>query len=178
MQQFGHRLLSLNQAFLQHSKSLAPQAQPVSVPLLTELEDSEEVLEQFESIVDVVDSLLESVDTWTDEAKGTTNTSKIVVSQAKISGSGKLGGGRNTLYGSASGNQFYSPAWMDSYNIFTASNIPRVQLSFEDAPIDNSNTPFRPKITNKPNALLPLSYYFTLSSLCNLHCRCTTVFIS
>jgi exosome complex exonuclease RRP6 len=160
MEHFGHRIVSLTQALLQQGKTMNRNT-AITVPLLTECEDSEEVLEQFDNIVDVVDTLLDRVDAWADETKGDTKQPKITISQAKVTSSY---GSRHRSNSSTSNNMLlhshsnaYTPSYLEdySYNIITANNIPRVQLTFDDAPIDNSNTPFRPKHTSKPNALKP-----------------------
>jgi len=163
MEHFGHRILSLTQALLQQAKTMNRNTtSSITVPLLTEFEDNEEVLEQFDNIVDVVDSLLDRVDSWVDETTGETKQPKIVINQTKLSSIGRPPP-RNTSSISPTSSTMmmhsstsYSP-WIEdySYNIFTANNIPRIQLTFDDAPIDNSNTPFRPKHTSKPNALKP-----------------------
>lgn len=166
MEHFGHRIVSLTQALLQQGKTMNRNTS-ITVPLLTECEDSEEVLEQFDNIVDVVDTLLDRVDTWADETKGDTKQPKITISQAKVTSS--YGRHRNSGVHNNNSNMmlhsqsaaYNSPAYIEdySYNIITANNIPRVQLTFDDAPIDNSNTPFRPKHTSKPNALKPFGNY-------------------
>eukprot|EP01133_Synstelium_polycarpum_P003459 gene3459-3934_t len=47
----------------------------------------------------------------------------------------------------------------NEYNMFYGQNIQRPQLKFED-PVDNSNYPFLPKISDKPNAMTPLDPIF------------------
>ena len=44
---------------------------------------------------------------------------------------------------------------MASYNFMAARNVPRPQVKFRDQ-VDNSNSPFVPRIHSKPNALQPL----------------------
>ena len=41
------------------------------------------------------------------------------------------------------------------YHVQSASNVHRPQMEFE--PVDNSKSVFVPKITSKPNALVPLA---------------------
>ena len=49
----------------------------------------------------------------------------------------------------------FKPEVQKSTVIKYDDTIPKPQLSFKD-PVDNSVTPFVPKITEKPNAMVPL----------------------
>lgn len=54
------------------------------------------------------------------------------------------------------------------FRLLHAKNVARPQLKFKEK-VDNSNTPFIPKIFIKPNAMKPLpscKKYFSCSSLC------------
>ncbi|KAG5281909.1 hypothetical protein AALO_G00050130 [Alosa alosa] len=113
---------------------------------LTGLED------RFDLVVDANDLILEKVGILLDEAAGVNRTQepvmpvgyqppKIVVSSWNRKGSG-------------SG---HSP---ETFRLLHAKNVQRPQMRFKDK-VDNSNTPFIPKIFVKPNAIVPLPTYFT-----------------
>ncbi|XP_077370820.1 exosome complex component 10 isoform X1 [Festucalex cinctus] len=108
--------------------------------------------ERFDLVVDCNDVILEKVGILLDEADGVNRSQqpvmpagfqppKIVVSSWNRKGSGS--GGRS-----------------GTFRMLQAKNIPRPQLKFKEK-VDNSNTPFIPKIFIKPNALKPLPSYFT-----------------
>lgn len=108
--------------------------------------------ERFDLVVDANDVILERAGILLDEAEGLNRNQqpvmpvgfqppKIVVSSWNRKGSSS---------GRAS----------ETFRLLHAKNIARPQLKFKDK-IDNSNTPFIPKIFIKPNALKPLPLYFT-----------------
>lgn len=113
---------------------------------LTGLED------RFDLVVDSNDVILERVGILLDEADGVNRSQqpvmpagfqppKIVVSSWNRKGSGS---------GSRS----------ETFRLLHAKNVTRPQLKFKEK-VDNSNTPFIPKIFIKPNAIKPLPSYFT-----------------
>ncbi|KAL2103554.1 hypothetical protein ACEWY4_000422 [Coilia grayii] len=108
--------------------------------------------ERFDLVVDANDSILEKVGILLDEAGGVNRTQqpvmpvgyqppKVVVSSWNRKGSGS---GR-------------SP---ETFKLLHSKNVQRPQLRFRDK-VDNSNTPFIPRIFVKPNAKVPLPTYFT-----------------
>ncbi|TKS77447.1 Exosome component 10 [Collichthys lucidus] len=108
--------------------------------------------ERFDLVVDSNDVILERVGILLDEADGVNRSQqpvmpagfqppKIVVSSWNRKGSGS---------GSRSG----------MFRLLHAKNVARPQLKFKEK-VDNSNTPFIPKIFIKPNAIKPLPSYFT-----------------
>ncbi|XP_075898081.1 exosome complex component 10 [Nelusetta ayraudi] len=108
--------------------------------------------ERFDLIVDSNDVILERVGILLDEADGVNRSQqpvmpagfqppKIVVSSWNRKGSG-----------SGSGS--------DMFRLLQAKNVARPQLKFKEK-VDNSNTPFIPKIFIKPNALKSLPSYFS-----------------
>ncbi|KAI4823829.1 hypothetical protein KUCAC02_012386 [Chaenocephalus aceratus] len=108
--------------------------------------------ERFDLVVDSNDVILERVGILLDEADGVNRSQqpvlpagfqapKIVVSSWNRKGSGS---------GSRS----------ETFRLLHAKNIVRPQLKFREK-VDNSNTPFVPKIFIKPNAVKPLPSYFT-----------------
>ncbi|XP_029291840.1 exosome complex component 10 [Cottoperca gobio] len=108
--------------------------------------------ERFDLVVDSNDVILERVGILLDEADGVNRSQqpvmpsgfqppKIVVSSWNRKGSGS---------GSRS----------ETFRLLQARNVARPQLKFKEK-VDNSNTPFIPKIFIKPNAIKPLPSYFT-----------------
>ncbi|XP_061113764.1 exosome component 10 isoform X1 [Conger conger] len=110
--------------------------------------------ERFDMVVDSNDVILEKVGILLDEASGVNRTQqpimpvgmqppKTVVSSWNRKGKGSgLGGSSET------------------FRLLQAKNIQRPQLKFREK-VDNSNTPFVPKIFIKPNAIKPLPSYFS-----------------
>ncbi|XP_060913109.1 exosome component 10 [Labrus mixtus] len=110
------------------------------------------VEERFDLVVDSNDVILERAGILLDEADGVNRSQqpvmpagfqppKIVVSSWNRKG---LGSGSRS----------------EMFRLLHAKNVARPQLKFKEK-IDNSNTPFIPKIFIKPNALKPLPSYFT-----------------
>ncbi|XP_074501251.1 exosome complex component 10 [Sebastes fasciatus] len=108
--------------------------------------------ERFDLVVDSNDVILERVGILLDEADGVNRGQqpvlpagfqppKIVVSSWNRMGSG-------------------SRSRSETFRLLHAKNVARPQLKFKEK-VDNSNTPFVPKIFIKPNALKPLPSYFT-----------------
>ncbi|XP_023122738.2 exosome component 10 [Amphiprion ocellaris] len=108
--------------------------------------------ERFDLVVDSNDVILERAGILLDEADGVNRNQqpvmpagfqppKIVVSSWNRKGPGS---------GSRS----------ETFRLLHAKNVTRPQLKFKER-IDNSNTPFIPKIFIKPNARKPLPAYFT-----------------
>lgn len=108
--------------------------------------------ERFDLVVDSNDVILERVGILLDEADGVNRSQqpvmpagfqppKIVVSSWNRKGSGS--GSRSEMF-----------------RLLHAKNVTRPQLKFKEK-VDNSNTPFIPKIFIKPNAIKPLPSYFT-----------------
>ncbi|XP_071763488.2 exosome complex component 10 [Centroberyx gerrardi] len=108
--------------------------------------------EQFDLVVDSNDVILEKVGILLDEADGVNRSQqpvmpagfqppKIVVSSWNRKGSDS---GRGS----------------ETFRLLHAKNIARPQLKFKEK-VDNSNTPFIPKIFVKPNAIKSLPSYFT-----------------
>ncbi|KAM4562795.1 exosome complex component 10 [Odontesthes bonariensis] len=108
--------------------------------------------ERFDLVVDSNEVILERAGILLDEADGVNRGQKpvmpagfqppkIVVSSWNRKGSGS---------GSRS----------ETFKLLHAKNVVRPQLKFKEK-IDNSNTPFIPKIFIKPNAIKPLPSYFT-----------------
>uniref|UniRef100_A0A7N8XPZ3 Exosome complex component 10 n=1 Tax=Mastacembelus armatus TaxID=205130 RepID=A0A7N8XPZ3_9TELE len=108
--------------------------------------------ERFDLVVDSNDVILERAGILLDEAEGVNRSQqpvmpagfqppKIVVSSWNRKGSG-------------------SGIRSEMFRLLHAKNVARPQLKFKEK-VDNSNTPFVPKIFIKPNAVKPLPTYFT-----------------
>uniref|UniRef100_V9KDS6 Exosome complex component 10 n=1 Tax=Callorhinchus milii TaxID=7868 RepID=V9KDS6_CALMI len=106
---------------------------------LTELED------RFDLLVDANDAILERVGILLDEASGI-NKNKQPVLPAGLQAP-------KTIISSWNRKNVEMTKQMKSetFRLFHAKNIPRPQIKFKEK-IDNSNTPFVPKIFLKPNA--------------------------
>ncbi|XP_049608921.1 exosome complex component 10 [Syngnathus scovelli] len=108
--------------------------------------------ERFDLVVDSNDVILEKVGILLDEADGV-NRSQQPVMPAGFQPPKIVISSWNRK-GSSSGSR------SETFRLLQAKNIQRPQLKFKEK-VDNSNTPFIPKIFIKPNALKPLPSYFT-----------------
>uniref|UniRef100_W5L518 Exosome complex component 10 n=1 Tax=Astyanax mexicanus TaxID=7994 RepID=W5L518_ASTMX len=111
--------------------------------------------ERFDLVVESNDVILEKVGIMLDEASGVTRSQPVMPAgyqppKIVVSSWNRKGGNRST----------------ETFHLLHAKNIQRPQLKFKDK-VDNSNTPFIPKISVKPNAVKPLSSYFTNKQLRN-----------
>uniref|UniRef100_A0A669B5Q1 Exosome complex component 10 n=1 Tax=Oreochromis niloticus TaxID=8128 RepID=A0A669B5Q1_ORENI len=115
--------------------------------------------ERFDLVVDSNDVILERVGILLDEADGVNRSQqpvmpagfqppKIVVSSWN----------RKCLLWAEFKKKQYVRS--ETFRLLHAKNITRPQLKFKEK-VDNSNTPFIPKIFIKPNAVKPLPSYFT-----------------
>lgn len=109
--------------------------------------------ERFDLVVDSNDVILEKVGILLDEADGVNRTQQPVM-PAGFQAPKIVVSSWNRKQGSASGSR------SETFRLLHAKNVTRPQLKFKEK-IDNSNTPFVPKIFIKPNALKPLPSYFT-----------------
>jgi exosome complex exonuclease RRP6 len=111
------------------------------------------VSEHFDFLVDYTDAQLERIDVYADRCLGLVKDVPAVVTDDTIDVSAAADQQSSaSLLSSASSA---SSASASGYGVFHASNIGRPQLRFADA-VDNSPTPFVPKIVEKPNAMRPL----------------------
>ncbi|KAG9245854.1 ribonuclease H-like domain-containing protein [Calycina marina] len=125
------RVLALSNALLKSATSIADLRAPF-------LKDVDEVDSDWRGIVDVIDSLLEKTDTCLDEYTG---VRKRKVDTFSASEQSKTKGAK--IYASLGSS-------------FRNQNIVKPQLSFE-VKADNSNIlPWKPLLTSKPHAVLPL----------------------
>ncbi|XP_067167038.1 exosome complex component 10 [Apteryx mantelli] len=117
---------------------------------VTELED------KFDMLVDSNDVILERVGILLDEAAGVNKNQQPVLPaglqlpQTIISSWNRKGG------------ESHKRTKSETFRLLHAKNISRPQLKFREK-IDNSNTPFVPKLFIKPNALKPLPEALTKS---------------
>ncbi|KAI8819182.1 ribonuclease H-like domain-containing protein [Fimicolochytrium jonesii] len=133
----GDQLLEACNRLLKHSTS---KAVPTS-DRVRPFEDADDVTDRFAAVVDTVDHLLEKADMNLDKVTG----------RIKKNAPGNVPGQSAPVIMQVQTKQ------NTFRKVVHAQNISRPQLSFEDK-VDNSNTPFVRKITQKPNAKRPLDY--------------------
>ncbi|KAM6977515.1 exosome complex component 10 [Aplochiton taeniatus] len=110
--------------------------------------------ERFDLVVDSNDVILEKVGILLDEAAGVNKSQQPVMPagfqppKIVVSSWNRKGAASRSGRGS------------ETFRLLHAKNIARPQLKFKER-VDNSNTPFIPKIFVKPNAVKPLPTYFT-----------------
>ncbi|TVY60874.1 Exosome complex exonuclease RRP6, partial [Lachnellula suecica] len=125
----NERLLRLSSKLLKSASSISELRAPV-------LEDVDDVENNWRSVVDVIDSLLEKTDTCLDEYTGMIKRKEqSPADQAAASAK------RN---GSSLGNSFRN------------QNLVKPQLGFESKPDNHDNSPWKPLLTSKPHATVPL----------------------
>ncbi|NXQ89329.1 EXOSX protein, partial [Nyctibius grandis] len=117
---------------------------------VTELED------KFDMLVDSNDDILERVIISLDEASGV-NRNQQPVLPAGLQVPETIVSSWNRRV-----REFQKKAEPETFQLLHAKNIPKPQLKFQEK-IDNSNTPFVPKLFIKPNALKPLPEALTKS---------------
>uniref|UniRef100_A0A3Q2D5R9 Exosome complex component 10 n=1 Tax=Cyprinodon variegatus TaxID=28743 RepID=A0A3Q2D5R9_CYPVA len=108
------------------------------------------VEERFDLVVDSNDVILERAGILLDEADGV-NRSQNPVMPA---------GFQPPKIVVSSWNRKGSSSRSETFRLLHAKNVARPQLKFKEK-VDNSNTPFVPKIFIKPNAVKPLPSYFS-----------------
>uniref|UniRef100_A0A667X1B7 Exosome complex component 10 n=1 Tax=Myripristis murdjan TaxID=586833 RepID=A0A667X1B7_9TELE len=107
--------------------------------------------ERFDLVVDSNDVILEKVGILLDEADGVNRSQQPVM---------PAGFQPPKIVVSSWNRKVDSKRGSETFRLLHAKNITRPQLKFKEK-IDNSNTPFIPKIFIKPNAIKPLPSYFT-----------------
>ncbi|XP_031469308.1 exosome component 10 [Phasianus colchicus] len=117
---------------------------------VTELED------KFDMLVDSNDIILERVGILLDEAAGV-NKNQQPVLPAGLQMPQTIVSSWNRKAG-----EYHKRTKSETFRLLHAKNISRPQLKFREK-IDNSNTPFVPKLFIKPNALKPLPEALTKS---------------
>eukprot|EP01117_Protostelium_nocturnum_P017732 TRINITY_DN7271_c0_g1_i1.p1 TRINITY_DN7271_c0_g1~~TRINITY_DN7271_c0_g1_i1.p1 ORF type:complete len:832 (-),score=300.13 TRINITY_DN7271_c0_g1_i1:114-2579(-) len=122
------RILRVSQEIIRHQSDGKG---PILLDYLPQEFDGDS--EQYEIVSDVVDGILERVDTWVDEVNGVKNN------RANITINPRNVNNRNN----------------NNNNAQKINNISKPQLKFEVL-MDNSNSPFKPPIQVKPNAVQPL----------------------
>ncbi|XP_015738190.1 exosome component 10 isoform X2 [Coturnix japonica] len=143
----GHRLLQCMSRVMQYHGCRSHMKDRSKV---TELED------KFDMLVDSNDIILERVGILLDEAAGVNKNQQPVlpaglqVPQTIVSSWNRKAG------------EYHKRSKSETFRLLHAKNISRPQLKFREK-IDNSNTPFVPKLFIKPNALKPLAEALTKS---------------
>nr|CAD7263162.1 unnamed protein product [Timema shepardi] len=121
-----------------------------------------DVDEQLDLVVDANDTILEHVANNLDEMDGIRRNPEVELIEATIA---------PTISGSWNVNKqmmvpnVHRPNHVNrssTVRLLTAKNIERPQVKFKDR-LDNSSTPFEPRIKDKPNALKPLSILLEMS---------------
>jgi len=121
---------------------------------------SVDIDERFEKLVEANDFLIENVSSLLDEASGLKKDNRPIlpaaVQQSKpvISSWNRKRSAKQADEGSAKKKKSHT------FRLLMAKNIQRPQLKWIDT-IDNSNTPFMPKLGVKPNALKPFTHAHT-----------------
>ncbi|XP_053818916.1 exosome component 10 [Vidua chalybeata] len=112
--------------------------------------------DKFDMLVDSNDVILERVSILLDEASGV-NRNQQPVLPAGLQPPQMIVSSWNRKAG-----EFHKRTQSETFRLLHAKNISRPQLKFREK-IDNSNTPFVPKLFIKPNALKPLPEALTKS---------------
>ncbi|XP_027514035.1 exosome component 10 isoform X1 [Corapipo altera] len=112
--------------------------------------------DKFDMLVDSNDVILERVSILLDEASGV-NRNQQPVLPAGLQPPQMIISSWNRKAG-----EFHKRTQSETFRLLHAKNISRPQLKFREK-IDNSNTPFVPKLFIKPNALKPLPEALTKS---------------
>ncbi|MFT7804592.1 exosome component 10 isoform X2 [Arapaima gigas] len=146
----GDRLLQCMSLLMRYHGCRAHSADRNS---LTGLEES------FDRVVDANDVILERVGILLDEASGVNRIQQPIMPAGFQPPKTIVSSWNRKVRDSARGSNF------ETFRLLQAKNIQRPQLKFKEK-VDNSNTPFVPKIFIKPNAVKPLP-----------SCRCLSVFI-
>ncbi|EDV23854.1 uncharacterized protein TRIADDRAFT_27020, partial [Trichoplax adhaerens] len=138
MQEAGDRLLSLNGALIRHL------GLNCRWPLQS---DAFDIDDRTDSLIDANDAILEKVDLLIDEAQGIKRNVEPMIPANSNQNYPKI----------ASWNTKRDKvrAMAENFKFLHAKNIQRPQLQFKTK-IDNSSSPFIPKLKCKPNALVPL----------------------
>lgn len=149
------RLLSLAERLLGHAAAGSEVVGP-------RLEDTDAVDGQWRGIVDVVDSLLERADTNLDEYTGIVKRLTPSKEQVGTNGSAVTDqGGMTTMQSPAPGLPSRPGALAKN---FRNQDIPKPQKLFEHVPTNDADEVFKPLLTSKPNAMVPLDQSLTIKT--------------
>ncbi|NXY86867.1 EXOSX protein, partial [Alcedo cyanopectus] len=143
----GERLLHCMSRVMQHHGCRSHLRDRSKV---TELED------KFDMLVDANDIILERVGILLDEAAGVNRNQQPVLPAGSQPPQTIISSWNRKAGESHKGSQ------SETFRLLHAKNISRPQLRFREK-VDNSNTPFVPKLCIKPNALKPLPEALTKS---------------
>lgn len=121
--------------------------------------------EKIELIVEANDTILERVANNLDELAGIKKNPELPVeiqtvsAQLPVNGSwNKLNNATFTVSSKLTPTKSPAPASSNAIRLLTGKNIQRPQASFKDK-IDNSRSPWEPRIKDKPNSLKPLAIF-------------------
>lgn len=132
--ELGKELEEKSKRLLEVAQSLLKSAASVSRLRVPKLQDVDDVENNWRGIVDVVDSLLEKADTSLDE----------YTDVIKRKGPGFDEESNPKKHPSQLGKSFYN------------QNLPKPQLAFAHKPQNADESPWKPLLTSKPHALVPL----------------------
>nr|CAD7427585.1 unnamed protein product [Timema monikensis] len=125
-----------------------------------------DVDEQLDLVVDANDTILEHVANNLDEMDGIRRNPEVELVEASIaptiSGSWNVNKQMMVPNVHRPNHVNRSSTAAPTVRLLTAKNIERPQVKFKDR-LDNSSTPFEPRIKDKPNALKPLSILLEMS---------------
>jgi exosome complex exonuclease RRP6 len=137
------RLLSLTSSLLR----VATAGTDIKPPVLLENDGGEDVVEEnWRGVVDVIDNLLEKADACLDEFTGIIKKLSPSAADTAAAAAGQ----------SRRGDARQENAAFPSIYSYGPSKIPKPQLLFHRAPDNADVSPFRPLLTSKPNAIVPL----------------------
>ncbi|PVH88022.1 hypothetical protein DL98DRAFT_566398 [Cadophora sp. DSE1049] len=125
----SERVLALASALLKSAASISDLRPPT-------LEDSDDVENNWRNVVDVVDSLLEKSDTCLDEYTGVIKRKDTTTAEPST--------------------QIPSRSKKQGGNTYRNQNLVKPQLAFDVKPDNNDESPWKPLLTSKPHATVPL----------------------
>ncbi|KUJ10677.1 uncharacterized protein LY89DRAFT_655435 [Mollisia scopiformis] len=128
----SQRLLSLASALLKSAASIAELRAPV-------LEDADDLENDWRGVVDVVDSLLEKSDICLDEYTGVIKRKEPTASEQTSQAASKS-----------------NKPGLNLGLAFRTQNIVKPQLTFDVKPNNHDNSPWKPILSSKPHAIVPL----------------------
>jgi exosome complex exonuclease RRP6 len=144
----SERLLALASALVKSAVSISELRAPA-------LADADDVENNWRSVVDVVDSLLEKSDTCLDEYTG-------VIKRKEPENGGQPGQVMPKFSSISLPEAYISKSSSKSKkqgplgNAFRTQNLVKPQLAFENKPNNDDNSSWKPLLTTKPHAAVPL----------------------
>jgi len=141
----SERVLALASALLKSAASISDLRAPT-------LEDSDDVENNWRNVVDVVDSLLEKSDTCLDEYTGVIKRKDTTTAEPST----QVGNFPPQFPPEAYDTQIPSRSKKQGGNTYRNQNLVKPQLAFDVKPDNNDESPWKPLLTSKPHATIPL----------------------